>query len=75
LFWPGWVEKRLSQELSQRLSLDITLDKVTTDAIPGILHLYNLQVKDLEGNPLIGFKELHLDYSWLSILSPTWLIE
>lgn len=73
-YWPNWVERNLSEQLSKKLGVTITMDKVTTDAFEGILHIYNLKVLD-QDKPLIGFKELHLDYSWLSIFSPTWLIE
>lgn len=74
LYWPNWVEKSLSEQLSKKLKLDITMDRVETDALEGILHLYNFRISD-QGEVLIGFRELHLDYSWLSIFSPTWLIE
>ena len=71
---PDWVERTLSQQLSKKLGVDIHIDKVTTDAFDGVLHIYGFKVQD-HGEPLIGFRELHLDYSWLSIFSPTWLIE
>lgn len=74
LIWPDWVEKRLSQELSQRLGVTISLDKVTTDALDGVLHLHGLQISD-RGKPLAGFDEMQLDYSWLSLFSPVALIE
>ncbi len=73
-YWPGWVERTLSEQLSKKLGVTITMDKVTTDAFDGILHIYGFKVQDHD-QPLIGFKELHLDYSWMSIFSPTWLIE
>lgn len=73
-YWPGWVEKNLSEQLSKKLGVTITMDKVTTDAFDGVLHIYGFKVQD-QGKPLIGFRELHLDYSWLSLFSPTWLIE
>lgn len=73
-YWPGWVERTLSQQLSKKLGVDISMDKVTTDAFDGVLHIQGFKVLD-QGRPLIGFRELHLDYSWLSIFSPTWLIE
>ncbi|MEL0027986.1 MAG: DUF748 domain-containing protein, partial [Perlucidibaca sp.] len=73
-YWPGWVERTLSQQLSKKLNLDISVDKVTTDALQGVLHLYGFKVRD-QGETLIGFRELHLDYSWMSLFSPTWLIE
>lgn len=73
-YWPGWVERTLSQQLSRKLGVDISMDKVTTDAFDGVLHIQGFKVLD-HGQPLIGFRELHLDYSWLSLFSPTWLIE
>lgn len=73
-YWPRWVEQRLTTQLGQTLKLEITVDKVTTDAFQGILHLYGFRIRD-HGKTLIGFRELHLNYSWLSLLSPTWLIE
>mgnify|MGYP005990880771 CR=1 FL=1 len=72
---PNWVENTLAKEISQRLGVAIRIERVDTDAFEGKLHIYGVAVDDKEGQPLIGFRELHLDYSWLSLLSPVWVLE
>ncbi len=72
---PNWVENTLAKEISQRLGVAIRIGRVDTDAFEGKLHIYGVAVDDKEGQPLIGFRELHLDYSWLSLLSPVWVLE
>jgi uncharacterized protein involved in outer membrane biogenesis len=72
---PNWVENTLAKEISQRLGIAIRIERVDTDAFEGKLHIFGVAVDDKEGQPLIGFRELHLDYSWLSLLSPVWVLE
>ncbi|MEO6699635.1 MAG: DUF748 domain-containing protein, partial [Paraperlucidibaca sp.] len=72
---PQWVENTLAKQISQRLGVAIRIDKVNTDAFEGKLNIYGVTVDDKAGQPLIGFRELHLDYSWLSLLSPVWVLE
>ncbi|MFD0948978.1 DUF748 domain-containing protein [Paraperlucidibaca wandonensis] len=72
---PNWVENTLAKEISQRLGIAIRIERVDTDAFEGKLHIFGVAVDDKEGQPIIGFRELHLDYSWLSLLSPVWVLE
>lgn len=72
---PNWVENTLAKEISQRLGIAIRIERVDTDAFEGKLHIFGVAVDDKAGQPLIGFRELHLDYSWLSLLSPVWVLE
>lgn len=72
---PNWVENTLATKISQRLGVAIRIERVNTDAFEGKLHIFGVAVDDKEGRPLIGFRELHLDYSWTSLLSPVWVLE
>lgn len=72
---PNWVEHTLATQISQRLGVSIRIERVSTEAFEGKLAVYGVSVNDKNGQPLIGFRELHLDYSWLSLLSPVWVLE
>lgn len=71
---PTWVKNHLEKDLSAYLKHDVRVGRVTTEAFDGILHLYDFQISD-HGKPLVAFKEFHLDYSWLSLFSSTYLIQ
>lgn len=74
-FAPHWVENTLAAQISQRLGVGIAIERVSTKAFEGKIAIYGVEVTDTSGEPLLGFGELHLDYSWLSLLSPVWVLE
>lgn len=73
LWWPDIVERRLEVELSQRLGLDVRVEHVNIDAFDGRLTIKEFSINDGE-QPMIGFEQLILHYSWRSFFSPVWLI-
>lgn len=73
LWWPDIVERRLEVKLSQRLGLDVRVEHVNIEAFDGRLTIKEFSIKDGE-QPMIGFEQLILDYSWRSFFSPVWLI-
>ncbi|MDP1540600.1 MAG: DUF748 domain-containing protein [Moraxellaceae bacterium] len=73
LWWPDIVERRLEVELSQRLGLDVSVKHVNIDAFDGRLTIDEFSINDGE-EPMIGFEQLILHYSWRSFFSPVWLI-
>lgn len=72
---PNWVENTLAKQISARLGVAIRIEHIRTDAFEGKLTLSGVSIDDQQGQPLIGFRELQLDYSWLSLLSPVWVLE
>lgn len=73
LWWPDIIERRLEVELSQRLGLEVRVEHVNIDAFDGRLTIKALSISDGE-QPMVGFEQLILHYSWRSFFSPVWLI-
>jgi len=73
LLWPDIIERRLEVELSQRLGLAVRVERVNIDAFDGRLTIKAFSINDGE-QPMVGFEQLILHYSWRSFFSPVWLI-
>lgn len=75
LLAPSWVENTLVKHIGERLGVAIRIGKVSIDGLNGRLSIYDVAVDDKAGKPLIGFRELHVDYSWRDLLSRVSLVE